>query len=121
MIRSVRFLLAIALLLAMCSLSNVAYGQFAQPQRDSVALKQWRAPLYWLPNASEDVTIRAKLNTSSRLKDSTADVTSQLVQAPAGAQDFVAMTPCRLVDTRAGQGFTGAFGPPSLGGGRDRD
>ena len=28
---------------------------------------------------------------------------------------FIAMTPCRVMDTRAGQGFTGAFGPPSLG------
>src|SRR5262249_2250873 len=120
MIRSVRFLLAIALLLAVCSLSNVAYAQFAQRQRDSVPLKQWPAPLYWLPNASEDVTIRAKLNTSSRLKDSTADVTSQLTQAPAGAQDFVAITPCRIVDTRAGQGFAAPFGPPSLSGGVTR-
>jgi len=27
---------------------------------------------------------------------------------------FVAITPCRIVDTRVGQGFTGAFGPPAL-------
>jgi hypothetical protein len=27
---------------------------------------------------------------------------------------FVGITPCRIVDTRAGQGFSGAFGPPSL-------
>jgi hypothetical protein len=30
------------------------------------------------------------------------------------------MTPCRVVDTRVGQGFTGAFGPPSLVGGMKR-
>jgi hypothetical protein len=33
---------------------------------------------------------------------------------------FVAMLPCRVVDTRTGDGFTGAFGPPSLVGGVSR-
>ncbi len=33
---------------------------------------------------------------------------------------FVAMLPCRVVDTRTGDGFTGAFGPPSLIGGVSR-
>ena len=33
---------------------------------------------------------------------------------------FVAMLPCRVVDTRTGNGFTGAFGPPSLLGGVSR-
>lgn len=33
---------------------------------------------------------------------------------------FVAMLPCRVVDTRTGDGFTGAFGPPSLVGGVGR-
>jgi len=33
---------------------------------------------------------------------------------------FVAMTPCRVVDTRTGNGLTGAFGPPSLVGGMSR-
>src|SRR5262249_11821532 len=33
---------------------------------------------------------------------------------------FVAMTPCRIVDTRVTSGFPGAFGPPSLIGGFSR-
>ena len=52
----------------------------------------------------------------------------QLSAATASAQPdastsplaFVALTPCRLVDTRPGAGFTGAFGPPSLAGGATR-
>lgn len=28
---------------------------------------------------------------------------------------FIPFTPCRMVDTRAGMGFSGAYGPPSLG------
>jgi endosialidase-like protein len=38
----------------------------------------------------------------------------------AGESDFVGLTPCRLVDTR-GNGFGGAFGPPSLAAGVPRD
>lgn len=31
---------------------------------------------------------------------------------------FVPFAPCRVADTRAGLGFTGSYGPPSLGAGR---
>lgn len=34
---------------------------------------------------------------------------------------FVPVTPCRLMDTRPGEGRTGAFGPPFLSGGTTRD
>jgi hypothetical protein len=34
--------------------------------------------------------------------------------APPGPLTFIGVTPCRLMDTRSTQGFTGAFGPPSL-------
>ena len=30
---------------------------------------------------------------------------------------FLAVTPCRIADTRTGSGFTGAFGPPGMAGG----
>jgi hypothetical protein len=43
---------------------------------------------------------------------SAADVT--------GAVAFVGITPCRIVDTRAAEGFTGQFGPPALVAGVDR-
>lgn len=39
---------------------------------------------------------------------------------PGAAYRFVPVTPCRVADTRPGQGTTGAFGPPSLGGGQTR-
>ncbi|HLJ49251.1 MAG TPA: hypothetical protein VKU01_24730 [Bryobacteraceae bacterium] len=44
--------------------------------------------------------------------------------APRGGQDalhFYTLTPCRVADTRASQGFTGAFGPPSLAASTGRD
>lgn len=36
-------------------------------------------------------------------------------------QRFVAVTPCRVMDTRAGEGKTGVFGPPFLRAGTSRD
>lgn len=42
-----------------------------------------------------------------------------LAALPTAALAFVAVSPCRLVDTR-GNGFTGTFGPPSLGAGAPR-
>jgi hypothetical protein len=38
-----------------------------------------------------------------------------------GALHFYPVTPCRAVDTRAGQGHTGLFGPPALGSYAPRD
>ncbi|MDX1982859.1 MAG: PQQ-dependent sugar dehydrogenase [Bryobacteraceae bacterium] len=50
-------------------------------------------------------------------------VTANFVSAasgPTGPLAFVPITPCRLVDTRPGQGIGGDFGPPALVGGRVR-
>jgi Chaperone of endosialidase len=73
----------------------------AQPLRDPVPLRHWSAPLYWQPDLVQP---------------------RPLVTTPTDPNPltFVAMTPCRVVDTRTGSGFTGAFGPPSLVGGVSR-
>jgi hypothetical protein len=51
-------------------------------------------------------------------------VTANFIGNPApvivGPLLFVPVTPCRLMDTRPGQGTSGAFGPPSLVGGLAR-
>jgi hypothetical protein len=41
--------------------------------------------------------------------------------APPSGSGFVPVTPCRVMDTRSGQGKTGAFGPPSLAAYTPRD
>jgi hypothetical protein len=72
-------------------------------QHHPVALKHWAAPLYWQP-------------TQASAEERALGVAANATGLPASANPlvFVAMPPCRIVDTRAGQGFTGAFGPPSL-------
>lgn len=78
-------------------------------QRDPLPLKHWAAPLYWqptqIPAPGQAVVATA------------ADATALSPTAPLV---FVAMLPCRVVDTRTGNGFTGALGPPSLVGGVSR-
>src|SRR5206468_486254 len=84
-------------------------------ERDAASLKNWAAPLYWQPTEAEADLTQAG-STGARMRAiSAATAASQ----PAGmnALVFVAMTPCRVVDTRANAGFIGAFGPPRLAGG----
>ena len=69
----------------------------AQSARDSVGpLKNWDTPLYWHPNPTE------RSAAGKSVPQALPDALSQ------DALVFVAMTPCRLVDTRgAAQGFDG--------------
>lgn len=47
--------------------------------------------------------------------------TSGVAPQATGPFRFVPVTPCRLADTRVGEGRTGAFGPPSFTAGATRD
>ena len=93
--RAVSFLALVPMVLV----AQVARGH------DPIPLKHWPAPLYWQPTPAQPQRADAPLAASSNL--------------PIGnnALVFVAMTPCRVVDTRAGFGFSGSFGPPSLAAG----
>jgi hypothetical protein len=81
----------------------------AQIANDPIPLKNWPAPLYWHPSGAESRAVVAR-EAHPEAVGKTASAASQVNLT------FVAMTPCRVVDTRAGQGFSGSFGPPSLAG-----
>ncbi|MGB7763154.1 MAG: tail fiber domain-containing protein [Bryobacteraceae bacterium] len=69
----------------------------------------WPAPLYWqhpAPSGQPDSSGRIAPGRETPQATETAQVGEAAV--------FVAITPCRLADTRAGSGFSGAFGPPTL-------
>ena len=83
-----------------------------QPQPLNPPLKNWTAPLYWAPTPTEAEQQRLEQRFAQRGASALAQPAS--IFAPPGPMTFIAMTPCRVMDTRAGQGFTGAFGPPSL-------
>ena len=79
-------------------LAGRASGQaIAETQEDFQAIRNWPAPLLWSPpsvRAPEGVRTEASATASAPLP-------------------FIAITPCRVADTR-GNGFTGAYGPPAL-------
>ena len=79
----------------------------ADEPKDAAPLTSWSAPLYWQPSRTER---------SSLTKISAAPSTPA---APETAV-FVAMTPCRVIDTRSGFGFPAPFGAPSLVAGATR-
>jgi len=94
----------------------IVVNVFAQ----SEGIRNWAAPLYWQPSAREAaVTGRAaeeRLGTQGMAPEATASVsTAPLV--------FVAVTPCRMMDTR---GYDSTFasgtvyGPPGLASGETR-
>ena len=71
-----------------------------------IPIKHWEAPLYWQPTRAETHANEVQPDVSGTLSPQATTPTSPAV--------FIAITPCRVVDTRSGAGFTGAFGPPSL-------
>jgi hypothetical protein len=81
----------------------------AQVVQDSVPLKNWPAPLYWQPAPSESEAAAQNADAAA----STVTV-RPLAATPVGSLVFVAMTPCRVVDTRTSQNFPSPFGPPTL-------
>ena len=76
-------------------------------QRD-IPLKNWEAPLYWHPTRAEVPATAIQGGFSPQ------------ATTPTSPGVFIAITPCRVVDTRSGAGFIGAFGPPSLFAGASR-
>jgi hypothetical protein len=85
-----------AILAALCLAQDVVPMVLtAQVVRDNVPLRHWPAPLYWQPDLKD-------LHPFAATPTQTGPLT------------FIAITPCRVMDTRSGSGFTGAFGPPSL-------
>jgi hypothetical protein len=103
--------LSFAWLAALCV---IATGAWAQPT-DAVPLKNWAAPQYWQPSGGESALGKQKAEgRAAEVARVVSSSTVPLAGVSSAPLTFVALTPCRVVDTRTGSGFTGAFGPPSL-------
>ncbi len=86
------FVGAVCLALLGTVLSPLANAGSGSPH---LAVTNWQAPATWTPQLVV-------------LADQT------------GPMPFVPIAPCRVADTRTGFGFTGAYGPPSIGAGTSR-
>ena len=73
-----------------------------------IPLTNWAAPLYWQAPAP------------ARPQGKAMELQPLTVGAITPPLVFVGMTPCRVMDTRAGYGQPGPFGPPALGAGETR-
>ncbi len=85
-----------------------ASAAFAQAE-DPVPLKNWPAPLYWQPSTQE----RAGNHGIGEGRPRSVHVESMSTTFPSAPLVYVAITPCRLVDTRTGTMPVG-YGPPSM-------
>jgi Chaperone of endosialidase len=101
---------AVAAALALALTPVYAQG----PQALNPPLKNWAAPLYWAPTPGEAERQRAEQAIAHPSVSSPAIAEATSIFAAPGPMTFIAITPCRVMDTRASQPFTGAFGPPSL-------
>src|ERR1039458_4015335 len=91
--------------------AGLLISSHALAQREPV--RNWAAPLYWQPSEQEASIIRH----AREMQPMAGTSAAQPMADPSVPLVLVAMTPCRVVDTRAGQGFSGSFGQPRLAGG----
>ncbi len=106
-----RQIVVFALALALAFALAPVYAQ--QPQPLNPPLKNWAAPLYWAPTPREAEQQRLEQRIAHPESSSPA-IAQAAIFTPPGPMTFIAVTPCRVMDTRSTQPFTGAFGPPSL-------
>jgi hypothetical protein len=99
-----------AVVLALAFTLAPAYAQ--QPLNPP--LKNWASPLFWAPTPAEAEQQRIEQRITHPEASSSPLAQAASIFTPPGPMTFIALTPCRVMDTRTGQGFTGAFGPPSL-------
>jgi hypothetical protein len=69
-------------------------------------IANWTAPPYWSPSGAKPA--KDPSEPEGAFDTEAADV------IPSPPMPFVAVNPCRIADTRAGQGFSGQAGPPAL-------
>lgn len=76
---------------------------------DDIEIKSWTAPPYWI---SQQAAAQDRAEPGGR--EALASGRQPLGGAASTPMPFVAVTPCRVADTRAGSGFTGDYGQPAL-------
>lgn len=74
--------------------------------QESAPIRNWTAPPYWTPPPGFTLVGSGESDQDQRRALSANSASNPLA--------FVAITPCRVGDTRAGSGFSGEYGPPSV-------
>ena len=107
-VKALRLPIFIALVAGLATFPALATTLSSAPGAEkSAGLPNWTAPPYWTPRAEGAAA------TAGAGREALAGTSSPPLP-------FVAIAPCRVVDTR-GYGFTGEYGPPSMAGGASRN
>ena len=84
----------VALIVAVLCIGTLALAQLADPP-----LQNWASPPYWTPPAGSQA--RHNLAVATGVVGTT-DISTGIPPSPVTILPFIAVTPCRLVDTRHG-------------------
>lgn len=84
----------------------------SEPRLDTVPLRNWSAPQYWMPSTAPGGVEAGAVKPGEAAIGSAPRMGS--VTPLSGPLVFVAITPCRMVDTRSWAGMPAPFGPPAL-------
>ena len=87
----------VVLVITLLCLCTLARGQREAP----AAVPSWSAPAFWAPSVA------------SQGSHQPAEMQASTMALPSSPLPLVAITPCRVADTR-GNGFSGQYGPPSI-------
>jgi hypothetical protein len=101
-------------------LASAALTAQVARQQNAVPLKNWATPLYWQPNQVEREAAGASLGQGLHRGDAAPQLQFSTNAVSKDALTFVAITPCRLADTRGvAAGFNGMlpFAGPSIAAG----
>ena len=101
-------IVSLVIVLPLLFLPTILNGQSVPD--NLVPVKNWAAPLYWQPNQAERAERESAVGIAPKLQFSASQVSPS-------ALTFIAVTPCRLVDTRGvPAGFNGLspFSGPSF-------
>src|SRR5580698_7409101 len=93
-------------------LASVALTAQVARQETVVPLKNWATPLYWQPSQTERIAA-----TQATPQTGGPQLVFSANQVSSNALTFIAITPCRLIDTRGmGANFNGIapFSGPSI-------
>src|SRR5258706_5998006 len=91
---------AVGFVIVSLAFAGLAHGRQITEAREIVEaapVNNWAAPLLWTPPATR----------------APGQARAESTSVASGPLPFIAVTPCRVADTR-GNGFTGQYGPPAL-------
>jgi len=95
----------------------VCLGGLVLAQEEEAPLQNWTAPPYWQPTAQR---AKAEGEPGANLIARSQGLSGEPQDLPSAPLPFVAITPCRIIDTRPGYALPPPFGGPTFAAGETR-